>query len=169
MIRLPLICIALISFALPLKAETISDPVSITDIYSYATSEKQKHGAIFFTIMHQNSDDRLISAKTDVSEIVELHTHIMDGDVMKMRKVEAMDIPDNGHLELKPRADHIMLIGLNRQLIEGESFPLTLTFENAGERVIEVPILKSGTKPSATATENHQHNDEHEHDEHSHH
>ncbi|MFN3700835.1 MAG: copper chaperone PCu(A)C [Alphaproteobacteria bacterium] len=141
-----------------------SKNVEILNPYAFATSERQRHGAIFFTVRYtgdaadSNDEngagadaggrDRIIEARADVSEIVELHTHIQEDDgVMRMRKVEALEISESGELVLKPRGDHIMLIGLTRQLIEGETIPLTLEFERAGAVSVDVPIIQAGTQP----------------------
>lgn len=146
---------------IPLAHAEITDPVKITDAYSYATSEKQNNGAVFFTIKHQSPGDKIIKAETDIAAIAELHTHIMEGDVMKMRKVDALEIPEAGTLELKPSADHVMLIGLKKPLVEGEAFKLTLSFEKSGQRTIDVPVVKAGLKPAASA--GHENHDSHEH------
>jgi copper(I)-binding protein len=143
-------------------ASAHSKNIEILNPYAFATSERQRHGAIFFTVRYttdaaDSNDangagaggrDRIIEARADVSEIVELHTHILEDDgVMRMRKVEALEIPESGKLVLKPRGDHIMLIGLTRQLIEGETIPLTLEFERAGAVSVDVPIIQAGTQP----------------------
>lgn len=147
----------------PAQAETL-DPVTIKDVYSYATAGKQDNGAVFFTVEHQSPGDKIIKAETDIAAIAELHTHIMEGDVMKMRKVDALEIPEAGTLELKPSADHVMLIGLKKPLAEGETFQLTLSFEKSGQRTIDVPVVKAGVKPAASAEhDNHDSHDSHDH------
>ncbi len=100
-----------------------------------------KAGAAFATILNNGAgDDRLLAAKSDVSELVELHTHSMDGGVMRMRPVEAIVIPAGDAAELAPGGHHIMLLNLKGPLVDGESFPVTLVFEKAGEITIEVKI-----------------------------
>ena len=74
-----------------------------------------------------------------------MHTHLMDGDVMRMRQVEAVEVAAKGMAALKPGSHHIMLIGLKEPLIEGNSFPLTLTFEKAGKVAIEVKVEAVGS------------------------
>ena len=108
--------------------------------WARASAGPARNSAAFMTIHNAGGADRLISASADVSDRVELHTHEMDGDVMKMRQVEAIDVPANGMAELKPGGFHVMLIGLKAPLKEGESFPLTLTFENAGTVTLEVAV-----------------------------
>ena len=64
--------------------------------------------------------------------------------VMKMRPLAGLDIPAGQSVTLKPGGEHIMLMGLNGPLHEGQSFPLTLTFEKAGTREVSVAVEKPG-------------------------
>ena len=64
--------------------------------------------------------------------------------VMKMRPLASLDIPAGQPVTLKPGGEHIMLMGLNGPLREGQSFPLTLTFEKAGTREVTVAVEKPG-------------------------
>jgi len=64
--------------------------------------------------------------------------------VMKMRPLAGLDVPAGQPVTLKPSGDHIMLMGLNGPLREGQSFPLTLTFEKAGTRDVTVAVEKPG-------------------------
>jgi copper(I)-binding protein len=68
----------------------------------------------------------------------------MSGMVMKMRPIASLDIPAGQPVTLKPGGDHVMLLGLNGPLREGQSFPLTLTFEKAGAREVTVAVEKPG-------------------------
>ncbi len=101
-------------------------------------------GAAFFTIVNHGAADRLMAAEADVAKTLELHTHIKDGDIMRMRKVDAIAVPDHGKAELMPGGDHVMLIGLKQVLKEGTSFPLTLVFEKAGKVTVNIPVLGPG-------------------------
>lgn len=89
---------------------------------------------------HSGAADRLLEAAAPVAERVELHTHLMDGGVMRMRQVEAIDLPAGGVVELKPHGLHVMIIGLHAPLAAGDHIPLTLTFEHAGSVTIDVPV-----------------------------
>jgi copper(I)-binding protein len=57
----------------------------------------------------------------------------MQDGVMRMRAVEAVEVPAHGQVALEPGGLHVMLIGLKAPLEEGGSFPLKLVFANAGE------------------------------------
>jgi hypothetical protein len=94
----------------------------------------------YFVVRNETyQQDRLIDVSSDVAETVQLHESTMQDGVMKMREVEAVDIPAYGETALEPGGVHVMLIGLEAPLEEGQSFPLTLTFENVG--AIEVVVM----------------------------
>ena len=85
--------------------------------------------------------DRLVSAAADVAGAVEIHETVMDGDVMRMQQLtDGLEVPANGQVELKPGGLHVMLIGLTRDLNPGETFPVTLQFEQAGAVTVEAEV-----------------------------
>src|SRR5690606_17661341 len=75
-----------------------------------------------------------------IAESAELHAHVMTGDVMRMEKVEAVDVPAGGEAVFAPGGHHVMLFGLEEALTPGATFPMTFTFENAGEIEVTVRI-----------------------------
>lgn len=98
-------------------------------------------GAMYMTIRNPTgSPDRLIKAQSDVSKVVELHNVAMKDGVMSMYPVEAIEVPANGEAVLKPGSFHVMLIGLTRDLVAGETMTVTLTFEQAGDVTVQTPI-----------------------------
>lgn len=113
--------------------------------WARASAGPARNSAAFMTIRNAGAADRLVAAAGDVAERVELHTHIMEGDIMRMRQVEAVEVPANGTAILRPGSFHVMLIGLAGPLKEGDSFPLTLTFEKAGEVTLEVSVEAIGS------------------------
>ena len=120
--------------------------ITISDPFARASAGRATAGGGFFKITNSGEADRLVAASADVGAKTELHTHIREGDVMKMREVEAIDVPANGSVELKPGSFHVMFMKLKGPLTEGSSFPLELTFEKAGKLTIEVPVAKVGSK-----------------------
>jgi len=93
--------------------------------------------------------DRLVAASSPAAPRVELHTHIRDGEVMRMREVPHIDIPANGHASLQPGGLHLMFIGLSRPLNQGESVPVTLRFERAGEVTVNLRVEAAGAPAPA--------------------
>jgi copper(I)-binding protein len=109
--------------------------------WARASIGKAPNSAAYMTVMTQgDAPDQLIGAATPIADAADLHTHIMDGDVAKMRPVEAIEVTPDQPAVLEPGGFHIMLMGLKQPLHEGDAFPLTLTFKNAGEVTLDVPI-----------------------------
>lgn len=109
------------------------------ELYSFATSKSQKNGVVGGDLENiSDKDIVIVRAESSVAEKVELHTHIMDGDVMMMREVESYEVPAGDDFELGPRAEHIMLIGLKTPLKQGDIFSIRLF--DANDISIEVPV-----------------------------
>lgn len=131
--------VAALSFALP----AFADGIMVHDPYARASAAMSQSGAAFMEIMNQtDTDDRLIDARSDVAERVELHTHQEDANgVMRMIHVEeGFAIPANETHALARGGDHVMFLGLTRELAHGDELELTLVFENAGEVTVTVPV-----------------------------
>jgi periplasmic copper chaperone A len=90
--------------------------------------------------------DRLLSGSTSGAARVEVHEMRMEGDVMRMREMSALDLPAGKTVKLAPGGYHLMLMGLKAPLKIGDKLPLKLRFEKAGE--IEV-LLQVETQPTA--------------------
>ena len=104
-------------------------------------------GAGFMTIRNTGTQpDRLLSASTPGARVVELHTHIREGDVMRMRPVNDIPLPPGQTVQLRPGGLHVMLIGLTGPLNRGASLPLTLRFERAGEVQVTLEIEAAGSQ-----------------------
>jgi copper(I)-binding protein len=118
--------------------------VDIKDAWARATPGGAQTAAAYVTLVSP-AGDRLTGASTPAAQKAELHSMTMDGDVMKMRQVDGIDLPAGKPVSLKPGGYHIMLTGLAKPLVEGQSFPLTLTFAKAGSRELSVPVEKAGS------------------------
>lgn len=137
--RLAAALAALLAAGGVMAAETGIGELVVKDAWARATMGHGKAGAVYLSIFnHGDEADRLVAAETPVAERARLHTHTMDGDVMKMRPVAGIEIAGDGTAVLEPGAGHVMLMGLNGPLEEGASFTLTLVFERAGR--VEVPV-----------------------------
>ncbi len=137
---------ALISFQ-GFAAEFAVGDLVIKHPWARPTPPVADAGAAYFIVDNsRGADDRLLSAEADISQRVELHTHLMEGDVMMMRKVDTIEMPAGQTVALQPGGLHIMFIGLQAPLVEGDRFPLTLNFEKAGAVIVEVAI---GQQPNA--------------------
>lgn len=132
--------------------EEKSHGVTVTHPWTRATAPRQPAGAVYMSIHTENAEaDRLIAVSSPAAERARLHTHIRDGDVMRMRPVEGIDIPADGKATLEPGGLHIMLIGLKAPLLEATVIPLTLTFEKAGEVEIEAVVEAPAARKASDA------------------
>lgn len=126
--------------------------VYVAQPWARATPPLAKNGAVYMTIMNSGDGvDRLVGATTPVAEATAFHLSVTEDHVAKMRHVPAVDIPVNVLFELKPDGLHLMLLGLKAPLREGESFPLTLTFEKGGTLKVDVVVTKPGTRDGTPA------------------
>jgi periplasmic copper chaperone A len=131
-------------------------PITIGHPYARTTAPGQPNGGGFLKLVNQGATaDKLLSASTAAAGSVELHTMRMEGDVMRMRQVDTIELPAGGTVELKPGGMHLMFIGLKQPLVAGEKFPLTLRFEKAGEVIVTVNV--EAPKPAAPASEHKHH------------
>ena len=140
---LALLLVPSVLWAQAVKAGTIT----IEHPYARATVQGQPTGGAYLTLVNSGAGDRLVSVAGDVAKAVEMHEMTMDGDVMKMRQLSGIDLPTGRRVELKPGGLHIMLIGLKGPLQAGQSFPLTLRFDHAGEVTIDVKVEAPGATP----------------------
>jgi copper(I)-binding protein len=115
--------------------------ITVSDPFARASAGMAKAGAAFLTLKNAGAaDDQLMSASTPVAEHAELHAHIRDGDVIRMRQIDFIEVPAGQTVSLEPGGLHVMLIDLKAPLQEGQEFPLTLTFATAGDITIDVPV-----------------------------
>lgn len=118
-----------------------NDAITVDEPFARAVPPGQPNSAAFMNLHNtSDADVRIISASSNVSNVTELHTHTDVDGVMQMRQIDAIEIPASGSTELKPGGLHVMLIGLNQNLAEGDSVELTLNFEDGTEKQLDVPV-----------------------------
>lgn len=107
--------------------------------------------AVYFDILNNgNEQDRLVAATTERAAHVELHVTEMNEDgIAKMRHLkEGIVAPADSRTSMETGAYHVMLIDLKGALVEGERFPMTLTFEKAGEVEVIINVEDREAKTS---------------------
>lgn len=118
--------------------------IEISDIWVKASIGKAPNSAAFFIVTNKGPADKIVDVTSDLAKRTELHTHIMENNIMKMRRVAGgVDVPANGSVAFKPGSYHVMLIGLHAPLKVGEKVSFTLHFQNAGD----VPVT-ADVKPA---------------------
>jgi hypothetical protein len=122
--------------------------LSVRDVWARASIGPAKAGAAYLTVANGgDAPAALIGAETPVARKAMLHESRMQDGVMTMRHLMRVEVPAGGEIMLAPGGLHVMLMGLDRPLEEGERFPLTLRFE--GQAPIDVTVWVAG----ATARE----------------
>ncbi|WP_346796887.1 copper chaperone PCu(A)C [Halomonas sp. Bachu 37] len=102
------------------------------------------NGAVYLEMTAETDGDTLLGADTPASETVELHLMAMEDDMMKMRRVEGIEVGAGETRAMRPGGGyHLMLINLTGPLREGDRFPLTLEFEQRGEIDVEVWVERA--------------------------
>lgn len=95
--------------------------------------------AAFMQLDNKGADTRLVSASTPISPRVEIHTHLNEDGVMKMRRIEGIDIAAGETVQLKPGGYHLMMF--DTVIPEGETdAPVTLTYADGTEVTMIVPF-----------------------------
>lgn len=127
---------------LALAPAALAEGLEVRDAYARASSPAAMSGAAFMEIVNTGgTDDRLVSAASDIAARVELHTHVMEGDVMRMVHVEeGFELPAGETVVLERGGRHVMFMGLAGPMEKGETVAVTLTFEQAGDMVVEIPV-----------------------------
>lgn len=130
------------------QAENKSLGVHAKDFYAFATSEKQKNGAVFGTLKNVSREDAVITdISGDVAENIELHTTSTKLGIMKMREVDDLTVPKRQVVQLNPKGNHIMLMGLKRQLNVGDTLYLKISNADGIGISIPVSVRKAGDVP----------------------
>jgi len=125
--------------------------LEISGAFSRATLPNAPVGGGYLSITNTGaSDDRLVSVATPVAGTSQIHEMKMDGDVMRMNELpDGLAIPAGETVELAPGGYHLMFMDLQQPLVEGESFPVTLTFEKAGSVEVELQVGAPAAKGPA--------------------
>ena len=122
-------------------AETAADAVVVGDPQVREMLPGQSNSASFMTL--ENTSDQahaLQGAESPAAKTIELHTHTMEGGMMRMRPVDQVALPAGATVRFEPGGLHLMWIGLVQPLESGQEVPLTLLFEDGSRRELPVPV-----------------------------
>jgi copper(I)-binding protein len=143
-------------FAALLAAAALCSParageLAVVEAWARATPPGATVAAAYLTIDNgAGGADRLLGASSDAAGRVEVHESRREGEVMRMRKVEPLDIAAGERVVFAPGGLHVMLMDLKAPLRQGEKLPLVLRFEHAGAVQLEAEVLAGdATDPHA--------------------
>jgi copper(I)-binding protein len=122
---------------------------TVEKAWARATPAGVTIGALYGEIRGETAD-RLISVSTPAAGKVEVHSSFEENGIMKMRRVEALDIPAGEVRKLAPGGLHIMLFDIKAPLVAGATLPVTFTFEQAGAVTVEATVAPLGASAPPT-------------------
>lgn len=114
--------------------------VEVEAAWARASAGPARAGAVYVALVNRGAAAALVGVETPAAERAELHTHVMDGDVARMRRLEEVALPAGGRVAFAPGGLHVMLSGLAAPLVEGAEFPLTLRFADGDSRTVAVRV-----------------------------
>lgn len=132
--------------SLPIAACTPQASPEIKEVWARDSVGRTASAAVFMTITSPAAD-RLVGASTPAAKKTDLMTMESGGSGMAMTYLKAIDIPAGKPVSLNPSGLHVWLADLNQPLKAGQRFPLTLSFEKAGERQVTVTVITPAAIP----------------------
>jgi copper(I)-binding protein len=120
--------------------------IEVQDVWARDTVGSTANAAVFMTITSPTAD-RLIAAETPVARKSDLMTMEDGTGAMAMKYLEAIDIPADKPVGLNPSGLHVWLADLNQPLKAGQTFPISLEFENSGRREVTVSVIEPAATP----------------------
>lgn len=133
----------LVLAAASLFAHAASAQVAVTDPWIRATVPAQKTAGAFMQLRSPKAT-RLVEVQSPVAGRAEIHQMDMQGQTMRMQKVDGIDLPAGQPVNLSSGSYHVMLFDLKQQLKEGEQVPLTLVFTGVDRKreslTVQVPV-----------------------------
>jgi len=134
--------------------------VKVEGAWARATVQGQKGTGAFMNITAAQGT-RLVGVTSPVAGVAEVHEMKMDGDVMKMRAIPALDLPAGKTVQLKPGSYHLMLMDLKRPLLKDSTVPVTLRFKNSAgvdsQLELLVPVAATAPGPKTEMQHDHKH------------
>ncbi len=128
-------------FFFPLFSEEMEPSISIAGEAIRLVPPASQNTALFLKLTNSSAKDiYLVKVESSISKTVELHDMVMESGKMMMRPISKILIPAKGFVELKPGSLHVMFLGLNTNLINGETKRVKLIFDTNNSTTLDVPI-----------------------------
>jgi copper(I)-binding protein len=143
--------LAALAACLPIAAPAagVADQVSVVDPYVRQVPPGAMATAAYMVIRNAGSKDaKIVKAENTASKVTELHTHLHEDGMMKMRKVPAIEIKAGSQTVLEPSGLHVMMIDLKGPMKEGDKVAITLGFDDGSSKKIEAPVRKPAPMPA---------------------
>lgn len=143
-------------------------PLHVMSPWVRPTVPAQKATGAYMGLM-AHADGKLVGAKSDIAATTEVHEMSMEGDIMRMRRVEAIAMEEGDVIKLQPGGYHVMFMGLTQQIKAGDKVNFTLVFEGKDGKLTDVPVTAEATMKGGSGHEHgHDHGHNHNNMEHKH-
>jgi periplasmic copper chaperone A len=137
--------ILLLGLLVGASASAAEPTITAEKAWARTTTSAATTGVVYLSLADTGpAADRLVGVATPVAVHADMHIMVMEGNIMQMRPVDAVDMKPGERIQFKPSGLHIMLTDLKQPLTRGERFPITLDFEKAGKVDVEVLVLPIG-------------------------
>ena len=126
--------------------------VKVEGAWARASVQGQKGTGAFMRLTAKDGA-RLVRAESPAAGVTEVHEMKMEGDIMKMRAIPALDLPAGKTVELKPGGYHVMLLDLKAPLAKDTAVPITLVFQDAKgtESKLDLTVPVATTAPGGAS------------------
>lgn len=137
--------VTLFALAAVACGQTARERIVVDDAWANATPVGATVAGVYLRIT-ANQADTLVSATTTVADQIEMHTSSEENGMMRMRPLPSVRLEPGKPFTFAPGGAHFMLMGLRQPLATGLVFPITLQFEKAGTRTVQVQVIEPGSR-----------------------
>jgi copper(I)-binding protein len=145
-VRFPMKQLSLLAAGLMISAGVLAgaaDNVTVQDPYVRLAPPNAPATGAFMVIKNGGDKDvKVLKADNPASRVTELHTHLNENGVMKMRPVPAIDVKAKGQAVLQPGGLHVMMIDLKAPMKEGDVVPITWTFDDGSSKQVDAKVVR---------------------------
>ncbi len=157
-VRLCVAACALLCVQMPWAKDVTVGSLHIEHPWTWNTPPGAKVGGAFMSLRNTGATpDRLLSAESPAAGKTEIHNHLTENGVMKMRAVPHIEVAAGQSVALKPGSYHIMFFDLKQSFKAGDRIPVTLVFEKAGKTTVEVMVEDRAAPPASSDQSGHKH------------
>jgi len=150
-VRIGFMALSALAFSGNSHAQTTG--IEIKDAWVRTSVQGQKATGAFMNITAKDGA-KLVGVSSPLAGLGEVHEMKMEGDVMKMRAIAALDLPAGKTVALKPGGFHVMLMDLKTPLKKDSTIPLTLRFKDAQgkESTLDLQVNVSTQAPGGASS-----------------
>ncbi|MAN47717.1 MAG: hypothetical protein CMF04_16190 [Hyphomonas sp.] len=129
------------------SAQNELSTVRVEQPWARASIGASRPAVAYLTLINEGEDPvRIVGFEAPVAGQAEPHRTVAENGMMRMQPAGTLDVPAGERIVLEPGGLHLMLMDLAEPLEEGESFPLTVRFEDGAHVTVTIPVLGVGAR-----------------------